>query len=42
MDKVKCPKCNELVEIDISKSISDDGEVFMCPHCKYVFRYVEK
>lgn len=42
MEKVKCPKCGKEVEIDISKSVSDDGEVYMCPHCKYKFRYVKE
>ena len=30
------------VEIDLARSISDDGEVYMCPHCHYKFRYVDK
>lgn len=42
MDKIACPNCNKEVVIDISKSVSDDGEVFRCPHCHYDFRYVEK
>lgn len=40
MDIVTCPKCNSNVEINISKSITDDGEVFKCPNCGYEFRYV--
>ena len=42
MDIIKCPKCEEEVEINIANSISDDGEVFKCPHCGWEFRYVEK
>ena len=42
MKTVNCPKCNNLVEINISNSISDDGEVFRCPNCGWKFRYVEK
>ena len=42
METIKCPKCDENVVIDIAQSISEDGEVFMCPSCKYTFRYVEK
>lgn len=42
MKIIKCPKCNKDVKIDIAKSISDDGEVFVCPHCRYKLRYVDK
>ena len=41
-DIIKCPKCNKNVEIDIAHSVSDDGEVFRCPHCGFQFRYVER
>lgn len=41
-DIIKCPKCHKNVEIDIANSVSDDGEVFRCPHCGYQFRYVER
>lgn len=39
MTKIKCPKCEKEIFINIAKSISDDGEVFVCPKCKYEFRY---
>lgn len=39
MNIIKCPNCKEEITIDIAKSISDDGEVFVCPECKYKFRY---
>ena len=39
MNIINCPKCKKEISIDISKSISDDGEVFVCPECKYKFRY---
>lgn len=42
MDIVKCPKCHKDVKLDISKAVSDDGEVFKCPHCRWKFRYTEK
>ena len=42
MDVIKCPKCQKDVEINIANSISDDGEVFVCPHCDYKFRYVKE
>lgn len=42
MITIKCPKCKKEVEIDIAHSVSEDGEVFMCPYCKWKFRYVQK
>ena len=41
-DIIKCPKCHKNVTIDISESISDDGEVFRCTHCGWNFRYVKE
>lgn len=41
MDKIKCVKCGRETEIDISKSIDADGEVFKCNHCGYPFRYAK-
>lgn len=42
MKTIKCPKCGKDVEIDICKSVTDDGEVFRCPVCGWLFRYVEE
>ena len=39
---IKCPKCHKDVEIDIAKAIDENGEVFMCPHCKFKFRYTRR
>ena len=39
MTTVKCPKCKTDVEIDISKAVDEYSEVFLCPNCKYKFRY---
>ena len=39
---IKCPKCHKDVEIDIAKAIDENGEVFMCPHCKFSFRYTKR
>ncbi|MEE3343952.1 MAG: hypothetical protein VZS44_07680 [Bacilli bacterium] len=36
-----CPKCEKPVIIDISKSLDEEGEVFMCPNCKFKFRYIK-
>lgn len=40
MDIIKCPKCHEDVEINIERSITDDGEIFECPHCGFQFLYI--
>lgn len=42
MLKVKCPKCNADVVIDIAKAIDENGEVFKCPNCGWDLRYVDK
>ena len=42
MTVITCPKCNEEFTINIAQSISDDGEVFMCPNCKWKVRYVRE
>ena len=42
MKKIKCAKCGNEVEIDISKALDEEGEVFSCPHCKQKFRYTDK
>ena len=39
---IKCPKCGKDVTINIGNSVTEDGEAYMCPHCKYVFRYTER
>lgn len=39
--KIKCPKCNNLVEIDIAKAVDEEGECFLCSNCGFIFRYVE-
>ena len=40
MDIIKCPKCHEDVEINIECGITDDGEIFECPHCGFQFLYI--
>jgi predicted RNA-binding Zn-ribbon protein involved in translation (DUF1610 family) len=42
MLKVRCPKCNTDVVIDISKAIDENGEVFKCHNCGWDFRYTDK
>lgn len=37
---IKCPKCHKDTIIDIAKAVDADAEVYVCNHCKYVFRYV--
>ena len=40
--KIKCPKCGKETSIDLSSSVSDDGEVYRCNNCNWSFRYVDK
>lgn len=42
MKVIRCPKCGKEVTLNISNSISDDGEVFRCNHCNWPFRYTDK
>ena len=42
MKIIQCPKCKSDVTINVAQSISEDGEVFICPSCHYKFRFVEK
>ncbi len=41
MKKINCPFCNNPVEINIAKAVDEEGETFMCPKCKKVFRFVQ-
>ena len=40
--EVKCVRCGNNVKIDISKATDENGEVFLCPHCGFQFRFTEK
>lgn len=42
MKQVKCVNCGGQVTIDIAKAIDENGEVFVCPHCGFKFRYCDK
>jgi predicted RNA-binding Zn-ribbon protein involved in translation (DUF1610 family) len=42
MTTVKCPNCERETEINIAKAVDDEGEVFMCEHCGFTFRYAPK
>ena len=39
---MKCINCNNDVEIDIAKAIDEEGEVFHCPCCGFIFSYTDK
>lgn len=39
MTLVTCPKCKNLIEVDISKAVDENGEEYMCSNCNYVIRY---
>ena len=36
---INCPKCKQEMEITISNAIDEEGEVFKCEHCGWLFRY---
>ena len=40
--KIKCPKCKAEVKLDISRAVDEEGEVFVCTHCGWPFRYTQK
>jgi len=42
MKKIYCPKCKKETHIDIAHAVDAEGEVFMCDHCNYLFRFVKK
>lgn len=42
MEHIKCVRCGRDTEIDISKAIDENGEVFKCKHCGLEFRYAKK
>lgn len=41
MEKIKCPKCQQLTTINIAKAVDEFGEEFKCENCGYQFRYVK-
>lgn len=42
MTKIKCPKCGKEFELNVANSVSEDGEVFRCPHCNWFIRFTNK
>ena len=42
MTMIKCPKCHEHTHLNIGKTIDELGEVYVCDHCHWPFRYVDK
>ena len=39
MIKINCPNCRKEITINIAKAVDEFGEEFICPNCKYRFRY---
>ena len=38
--KINCPKCDEETEFSLIKDAVDEhGEVYICQHCRYPFRF---
>lgn len=42
MKHIKCVNCGNDVEISIAKAIDEEGEVFMCSNCGFIFSYMDK
>lgn len=42
MITIPCPKCRDIFTINIANAIDEFGEVFMCSHCHFKFRYAER
>lgn len=40
--KIKCPKCGKETSFKLNEAIDEEGEVFICNHCKWPFRYTKK
>jgi len=39
MKQLVCPKCNNLITIDISKALDSEGTIFKCDNCNYKIMY---
>lgn len=39
---INCPKCKKPTEIMINDALDENGEVFKCRHCGYLFRFTDK
>ena len=42
MIKINCPKCKKETDINISDAVDEEGEVFICKHCGYHFRFATR
>ena len=42
MKVIQCPKCHQETEILLNDAVDELGEVYICKHCGYKFRYVEE
>lgn len=38
---IKCPKCGTKIKLNIANAIDEEAEVWECPNCQFIFRYVE-
>lgn len=39
---MKCVRCDNDVTLNIAMAVDEEGEVFRCPCCGFVFRFTEK
>jgi len=37
MEKIECVKCGKDIELDVSKALDENGEIYVCPHCGQKF-----
>lgn len=40
--KINCPKCHEETEFFLNEALDENGEVYKCKNCGYLFRYTKK
>lgn len=39
---MKCINCDNDITLNIATAVDEEGEVFRCPCCGFIFRYTEK
>ena len=42
MDKIECPRCKEVIPVNIANAIDADGEVFRCSKCGMPIFYTNR
>lgn len=39
---IKCPKCKKDTSFLLNEALDENGEVFRCKNCGYLFRFTDK